>query len=231
MTSPTTELTFSPADPTPVTDGVLISVTGPVGRAKIVIKNGDDEVNLVSPEFGQKNRTVFTDQQVVLLDVLGSPAGGSYKLGVYDRLASTPYGTTAAIAHNASAATVKTRLAALVGADNVTVLDADGGTSTAKPYRITFTGDVSEKFVSVTVEDNSLTGGTSPAPSLSESTDAETGGTEVAGGPYLWGPVYLSDAESAVADVISTYDFPDDGIYEGDSLLSAVVEIYDFGDL
>lgn len=224
MTEPITELTFKPAAPRTITDGVLFSVAGPVEQGRIEVRDAAGELKQHSPEFGQNNRDSFEDFQTVRITMKGSPAGGTYKLRVYDRLANHVYGETTTIAYNASAATIKSRLETLVGVGNVDVTGSG-------PYAIVFKGPVSAKYVSVAVSNNSLTGGTNPAPSMDNPTQEELGGVRVAGGPYLWGPIYLADGESSVADVVSTGDFPDDGIYNGDSLLADVVVVYDFGDL
>lgn len=226
MPDPTAQLTFEPATPAPITDGVLFSVTGPVERGRIEVRDADGKLHQASPEFGQNNRVTFPDTQVISLDMGGAPAGGSFKLSVFDRLAGTRYGETAGIAHNASAAAVATAINNLFPDDNPATVEGDDF-----PFAISFGSPVSSKFVSVTVTDNSLTGGTTPAPTISESTTDEQGGTVVAGGPYTWGPVYLPDDASSVADLIATADYDDGSYYEGDSLLDNPVTVYDFGDL
>lgn len=226
MPDPTAQLTFEPATPAPITDGVLFSVTGPVERGRIEVRDADGKLHQASPEFGQKNRVTFPDAQVVSLDMSGAPGGGTFKLSVYDRLSDTRYGETAAIAYNASAAAVATAINNLFPDDNPATVSGDDF-----PYAITFGSPLAAKFVSVTVTDNSLSGGTSPRPVVSESTSEAQGGTVVAGGPYTWGPVYLPDEASSVADLIVTADYDDGSYYEGDSLLDAPVTVYDFGDL
>lgn len=106
--------------------------------------------------------------EVQTITVGGSPTGGSYTV--------TGNGnTSAAIAYNASAATVQTAVRALGGVySQVTVTGSAGG-----PYTITFpveAGNVAQLALGT----NSLTGGSSPAPAFATS----TAGT----GPHTYGP-------------------------------------------
>lgn len=223
-----TELTFSPADPTPITDGVLFTVTGPVARGRIVIRDGDDAIQQASTEFGQKDRLGGDpNAQAWTAEVTGSPTGGNFKLGVKNVLDSGAIETTANIAHDANAAAIESALEALdnVGAGNVAV----SGTG---PFTIVFSGDLPTKGVSLTLEDNDLTGGSSPSVSLAQTTlGALDALEETSGGPFQWGPIYLPDGASSVADVVATADDDENAIYEGDSLISAPVVVYDYGDL
>lgn len=108
--------------------------------------------------------------EVQTLTVTGTPAGGTFTV--------KPTGTTtetAAIAYNASAATVQTAIRALGGAyANANVTGAAGG-----PWTVTFeraSGDI----VQLVIGTNSLTGGTSPT---------VAGATSTAGtGTGLFGP-------------------------------------------
>lgn len=127
-----------------------------------VIPNGQKGI-----EFG----TILCDigvAEVQTVTVTGTPTGGSYTL-------SGNGNTTAAIAYNASAATVQAAIRALGGAyAAVNVTGAAGG-----PYTLTYergTGDIA----ALTLGTNSLTGGTSPNVSF---------GTSTAGtGSGLFGP-------------------------------------------
>jgi len=227
MPDPTTELTFAPADPTPVTDGVLFTVTGPVSRGRIEIRDADGGLHQASPEFSQKNYLGGDPRaQGISLEVTGSPGGGTFKLGVKDTLNNVDYGETGTIAYNADAPAIQSALEDLVEVGNVTV----SGTG---PFVIVFGGDLPSQGLSVTLTDNSLTGGTSPSVALASTSVGASGlQSVVAGGPYLWGPIYLPDGASSLADVIATADDEENGIYEGDSLIDDGSQtVYDYGDI
>lgn len=108
--------------------------------------------------------------EVQTVTITGSPTGGTFTLTVEG-------GTTAAIAYNASAATVQAALEALAGVDpgDITVTGADGG-----PYTLTFNaggGNVAQ----ITASGASLTGGTSPSVAIATTTagaSTGTGGTQ-----------------------------------------------------
>jgi hypothetical protein len=80
MTDPITELTFEPAAPRTITDGVLFSVTGPVQQGRIEVRDAAGELKQHSTEFGQNNRVSFEDAQVVVLGMNGSPCACSCEL-------------------------------------------------------------------------------------------------------------------------------------------------------
>lgn len=97
---------------------------------------------------GQKNRIIIT----------GAPTGGDFTITVAGQ-------TTTAIARNASAATVVSAVEALssVGSGNVT---GSGGSLPNVPVDLLFGGDLDATTLSISVT-GSLTGGTSPAVSVS----------------------------------------------------------------
>lgn len=98
--------------------------------------------------------TVATGNEVQTVTIGGSPTGGTFTLTYSGQ-------TTAAIAYNASAATVKSRLEALsnIGAGNVDVTGSNGG-----PWTVTFKGTLQDTDVAqMTANAGSLTGGTSPS--------------------------------------------------------------------
>jgi hypothetical protein len=99
--------------------------------------------------------------EVQSVTITGGPSGGSFTLTFAGQ-------TTAAIAHNASAATVKARLEALsnIGEGDVKVTGSAGG-----PYTVTFKGDLSDANVaSMTASAAGLTGGTSPGVTIATPT-------------------------------------------------------------
>ncbi|MGZ3196538.1 MAG: hypothetical protein ACXU60_05505 [Croceibacterium sp.] len=101
--------------------------------------------------------TIVNDVQT--LSVSGVPTGGSFTLTFNNQ-------TTAAIAFNATAATVQTALVALpgIGAGNVT---CTGGPLPAASVTITFTNKLGlSPQPAIAVGSNGLTGGTTPAPTV-----------------------------------------------------------------
>lgn len=95
------------------------------------------------------------------LSISGTPTGGTFTLTYKGQ-------TTAAIAYNAAAAAVQTALAALstIGTGNVT---CSGGPLPGTAVTIAFTGALANDTTLLTSTD-SLTGGTSPASSLMQTT-------------------------------------------------------------
>lgn len=98
--------------------------------------------------------------EVQTATVTGTPTGGTFTLTWSGQ-------TTAAIAYNATAATVQTALAALsnIGAGNVTVSGSAGG-----PYTVTFVGALASTDVAVIAATSSLTGGSSPGVTIATTT-------------------------------------------------------------
>lgn len=219
MTDPVAQLTFTPADPEPVLDGVLYQVTGPVlPQGRIVLKDGEDRIRGVSPVFSQRNKLGGPgDAEVFVIATDSDPDGGDFTLQVYDSLGHVEYEATAVIAYDYVDGDVESALEAVVGAGNVDVTDGI----------IVFGGDLPIKGITVRVDDN-LENGTV---AVTKSTVEAQGRPLEAGGPYYWGPVYIPKDTSIVADLVATADDEDLGVYEGDSLLEATVEVYDFGDL
>lgn len=108
------------------------------------------------------------------LTVTGGPTGGTFVL----RWGGN---NTAAIAYNASAATVQAALVALagVGSGQVSVSGPNGG-----PWVVEWTGTLADALQAViTLQTNSLTGGTSPSVNIAH-TQSGQGWTTIAGGTY-----------------------------------------------
>lgn len=98
--------------------------------------------------------------EVQTLTVTGGPTGGTFVLRFGGQNTST-------IAYNASAATVQTALQALssIGSGNALVTGPNGG-----PWVVEFTGTLGFQVQSlITLQTNSLTGGSSPSVSIVES--------------------------------------------------------------
>ncbi len=103
--------------------------------------------------------------EVQTITVTGSPTGGTFVLRFGGQ-------NTSAIAYNASAATVQSALQALssIGSGNALVTGANGG-----PWTVEFVGTLGFASQSlITLQTNSLTGGTSPSVAI---TEAQAGAT------------------------------------------------------
>lgn len=100
---------------------------------------------------------------VQTISITGSPTGGTFKLKFGGQ-------TTASLNHNSSAAAIKTALEALasIGSGNV---DTSGGALPGTPVVVTFIGNLAGRPVSlITVVNEALTGGSSPAVSIANTT-------------------------------------------------------------
>lgn len=125
----------------------------------------DDETGRYGPHDPPTN-------EVQTVTITGSPTGGNYKLK-----SGADGEPTATINHNATAATLQSRLEAVLGEGNVQVSGSAGG-----PYTVTYVGDLAAEDVPALVLDtNSLTGGTAPSVDISTGTagagDANSGQT------------------------------------------------------
>jgi hypothetical protein len=101
--------------------------------------------------------------EVQTVTITGTPTGGTFTL-TYDGQ------TTGAIAYNATAATVKSALAALsnIKAEDITVA---GGPGPGTPYTVTFNGGATDgRNVSQMTTTGSLTGGSSPTVAVTTTT-------------------------------------------------------------
>lgn len=137
-------------------------------------------LNATTGRYGPYGGTTDEKQTVT---ITGTPTGGTFTLTYAGQ-------TTAAIAYNATAATVQTRLEALstIGAGNVTVT---GGPGPGTAWVVTFAGDLADTNVAQMTSTDSLTGGSSPASAISTTTaggaDIASDGTQVARGHLLSG--------------------------------------------
>jgi len=116
--------------------------------------------------FGQK----MLDDKQRYLRTTGTPAGGT--ITITATLASA---VTSAQLYNDTGATLQTKLRALptIGAAGVTVTGAAGG-----PWVVTFAGELATKAVPlITLETNSLTGGTNPSVTIVATTPGVDGTT------------------------------------------------------
>lgn len=136
-----------------------------------------EAINLVAGTYlqgtllGQLSAGATNDQQTVT--ITGTPTGGTFTLTVEYPVGNTQ--TTAAIAYNASAATVQSALAALsnVGSGNVT---CTGGALPGTAVVANFVGNLAARPMILMTAANSTTGGTSPAVTPSHTTTGSTGG-------------------------------------------------------
>lgn len=106
--------------------------------------------------------------EVQTVTITGSPTGGTFTL-TFDGQ------TTAAIAHNATAATVRAALEALsnIPTGDVTVTGSAGG-----PYTVTFVGSLGGKNQPAMTATASLTGGSGPAVAIATQTPGVAGATD-----------------------------------------------------
>lgn len=121
-----------------------------------------------------------TTDEVQTVTITGAPTGGTFTLTYSGQ-------TTAAIAYNATAATVQSALEALsnIAPGDVVVTGSAGG-----PWTVTFAGTLADTNVAqLTSSGAGLTGGTSPAVAHATTTaggaDAVSDGREVAKGHLL----------------------------------------------
>lgn len=100
--------------------------------------------------------------EVQTVTISGTPTGGTFTLTYRGQ-------TTAAINYNANSGAVQTALQALttIGAGNATV---SGGPGPATPYVVTFAGSLAATSISLLTATSSLTGGTNPAVTVTETT-------------------------------------------------------------
>lgn len=144
-----------------VTAQTIDSVPGqkilPKGMVMAKITSGGD-AGKVGPFQGG---TLVNEVQVVT--VTGTPTGGTFRLAFRGA-------ATAAIAFNAAAAAVQT---ALLDLPNVgpTDLAVTGGPGPGTPWTVTFGGNLAGQNVdALTLDTNSLTGGTNPTVTVSTTT-------------------------------------------------------------
>lgn len=141
------------------------------------------------PERWEVSMQAILFDEVQTLAITGTPTGGTFTL-TYDGQ------TTAAIAYNASAATVQTALEAL---SNIAPGDVacTGGTLPGTAVVVTFGGSLADTNVPLmTTNSGSLTGGTSPTASVVETT---SGG--------LKGRVYVRKDGTAWQEITGDYGY------------------------
>lgn len=141
------------------------------------------DTGLYGPYAGRTN-------EVQTVTITGGPTGGTFTL-------TFEGGTTAAIAYNATAATVRSALEnlAAVSPGDVLVTGSAGG-----PYTVTFVGGLAGTDVSaMTASGASLTGGTSPGVTIATQTSGAntgTGGTSTPVG-HLFSTVMVRAGQTA----------------------------------
>ena len=153
------------------------------GDGKVTLTHGTAgvpfSVSAASDEDGSATDEVQT------ISISGTPTGGTFTL-TYDGE------TTAALDFDASAAEVETALEALsnIGTDNVS---CSGGPLPDTPVTVTFTGTLGDTNVVLLTAEASLSGGTSPAIAIAETTQGRSGADAIsvatptaASGPHHW---------------------------------------------
>lgn len=141
---------------------VATIVPGFIGQVRSVLAIVTTAVTTASKAavIGTYIDQVVGTNEVATLTITGTPTGGTFTVTVAGR-------TTAGVAYNASAATLRAAIEALsnVSPGDVTVTGSAGG-----PYTITFGGQLAETDLAVSSSGASLTGGTSPAATTVETT-------------------------------------------------------------
>jgi len=150
-------------------DGLLGVGGRPIVREQygdIVFVDPGDKAGTSSPIIPIETRD--PDNSTWALDVTGSPTGGTFTVSV---TVGGSTQTTTGIAYNATASALQAAIVALsnVGSGNVTV----SGTTTKT---ITFVGDLAEVSADVTASGASLTGGTSPGVTVTQTGDGAVSG-------------------------------------------------------
>jgi hypothetical protein len=205
-------VTYIPATPRPVVDGILITVTGEVQPlARVEVKDtATNKVHYESNEFEQGlNPDISTGE--VIVAITGAPTGGTYTLNADD---GADLGDTAAIAFDANQYDVNAAVKDAWGDANVYAEEHEDG------IRIVFMGSLANKAVTVTSDDALLTGGTTPA---AEVTEVHAGGTAQSGsGPYQCGPWFMPEGDYEIDVVVARDTDTED---EGDTLLTAPVAL------
>ena len=142
---------------------------------------------------------VTATNAVQTLSISGTPTGGTFRL-TYNGF------TTANIAFNASAATVQAALEALasVGTGNVV---CSGGALPGTAVVVTFQNSLAGQPVpAITIANNSLTGGTTPTPSIAQTTVGVR-----AGGLRAWTGTLVSAPATPTVSTVAGGTFFGDG--------------------
>lgn len=124
--------------------------------------------------------------EVQTVTITGAPTGGTFTLTLDGE-------TTAAIAYNASAATVQAAIEALSNVDSVTVTGSG-------PYVVTFGGNANVPQMTATA---SLTGGTSPNVTVATTTGGGGKDSGVLAG-FIAYPIALAQDSGALSTVVIT---------------------------
>lgn len=128
----------------------------------------------VSVDSSFRSRAVGTGviapiSEVQTITITGSPTGGTFTITLPFAIGGS--GTTAGIAYNASAATVKSAIVAIAGGKFTTDdLDVTGGPGPGTPWVVTFKGRYAQQNLAIMTCASSLTGGSSPTVGASETT-------------------------------------------------------------
>lgn len=170
------------AQPMPGYKCLVQVASGSLAGTNLSLTNGGDNQTFTVPladTHRYLDRAVAPTVQVEYddiqtLTVTGGPTGGTFVL----RWGGN---NTSAIAYNASAATVQAALVALPGvaSGQVSVSGPNGG-----PWVVEWTGTLADALQAViTLQTNSLTGGTSPSVNIVHTQSGQTW-TTIAGGTY-----------------------------------------------
>jgi hypothetical protein len=178
--------------------------------------NGET-ARLLRLEMGQREQIETNPvNEVQSLSITGSPTGGSFTLSFRGQ-------TTSAIAYNATAAAVQAALEALpaIGSGNVV---CTGGPLPGTAVTITFQNVLGGLNVpQISVASNNLTGGTSPTPSVSTTTQGVGYKRAVQIDlPGKWTAVDTSGEDEGTR----TYEFSLQGYYDTTNAFSVAIRCY-----
>lgn len=136
------------------------------GITKVLYTNAELTTNPTAAQLATGTNEVQT------VTITGTPTGGTFTLSWSGQ-------TTAGIAYNATAAAVKTALAALSNLE-VTDINTAGGPFPGTPVTVTFTGSYAHTDVAqMTANSGSLTGGTTPTATPTTTTPGVTGAVDL----------------------------------------------------
>jgi hypothetical protein len=128
-----------------------------------IIERGNTILGTPNPGYATAGAPTAAVNAAQTVSITGTPTGGTFTLTIEGR-------TTAAIAYNAAASAVQTALLALDLLDTGDVV-ASGGALPGTPVVLTFGGNYAGMPVSaLTASGAGLTGGTSPAVSIAQTT-------------------------------------------------------------
>ena len=139
--------------------------------------------------------------EVQTLTITGSPVGGTFTITAYGE-------TTGTIAYNATAGAVQTALEALLAFESGDIV-ATGGPLPGTPVVLTFGGIYAGQNVPLMTTTDALTGGSSPASAIAQTTPGADAATTIAAVPAgaTFGNVYLDTTRAGLGGTQLLYAY------------------------